>query len=49
VYYFEENEELIKKILEEISPELPKLTGIVELDPESKIAGKSFCVTGSFE
>jgi DNA ligase (NAD+) len=47
VYYFEENEELIKKLLDEVSPELPKVPEVI--DTESKIAGKSFCVTGGFE
>ena len=48
VYYFEENEDLIERLLQEISPILPVITSHTEADSSSLIAGKSFCVTGSF-
>lgn len=47
VYYFEEYRELVRDLLLEINFTLPKQVDISLLS-DSKIAGKSFCVTWSF-
>ena len=47
VYYFEENREMIARLLEEVHPTLT-----IEDQSQKKealLSGKSFCVTGSFE
>lgn len=45
VYYFEEYRELVSDLLSEINFTLPNK---ILVNTDSKIAGKSFCVTGSF-
>ncbi len=49
VYYFEENEVLIRGIIDELEIELPKVITLRGEENLGKLAGKSFCVTGSFE
>jgi len=47
VYYFEENREMIMKLLHEIHPVI--VMGDRFQKKETGLNGKSFCVTGSFE
>lgn len=45
VYYFEENQDMMTRLLEEIHPTIVMDT----TQKEASLAGKSFCVTGGFE
>lgn len=49
VYYFEENREMITRLLHEIQPTFTISRTQEETSEISKLAGKSFCVTGGFE
>jgi DNA ligase (NAD+) len=47
VYYFEENREMLTKLLYEVHPTF--IIGDRSQKKETGLSGKSFCVTGSFE
>jgi DNA ligase (NAD+) len=49
VYYFEENENLISNLIQELDITLPKVASNDWENASGKLAGKSFCVTGSFD
>ncbi|EKE30243.1 MAG: NAD-dependent DNA ligase [uncultured bacterium (gcode 4)] len=46
VYYFEEHAELVKRLLQELDPDMPHKTLVQETS--WVLSGKSFCVTWSF-
>lgn len=47
VYYFEENEDMISRLLQEVHPTI-EIKNIRD-EENLPLTGKSFCVTGSFE
>lgn len=47
VYYFEENEEMVTRLLQEVHPTIEIASASDE--ENLPLSGKSFCVTGSFE
>lgn len=49
VYYFEENETLLKWLIGELFIELPKISVSWGAGVSGILSGKSFCVTGGFE
>ncbi|EKD29936.1 MAG: hypothetical protein ACD_78C00207G0005, partial [uncultured bacterium (gcode 4)] len=51
VYYFEENHDMVRQLLQELTPTFPQVVGGLSQEWKAilNLAGKSFCVTGSFD
>ncbi len=49
VYYFEEHEDMVQRLLQEVHPSFPVVQMQTDISVHSGLEGKSFCVTGSFD